>query len=47
LATGATVNDWNLGNEANFGFAGIGIGTPNSFDQKLAKAGPMKLWQKG
>ena len=42
LATGATVNDWNLGNEANFGFAGIGIGTPNSFDQKLAKAGPMK-----
>lgn len=42
LATGCTVNDWNLGNEANFGFAGIGIGTPNSFDQKLAKAGPMK-----
>jgi hypothetical protein len=42
LATGATVNDWNLGNEANFGFAGIGIGTPNSFDQTLAKAGPMK-----
>ena len=42
LATGATVHDWNLGNEANFGFAGIGIGTPNSFDQKLAKAGPMK-----
>lgn len=44
LATGATVNDWNLGNEANFGFAGIGIGTPNSFDQKLAKAGPMKRY---
>ena len=42
LATGATVNDWNLGNEANFGFAGIGIGTPNSFDKKLAKAGQMK-----
>ena len=42
LATGATVNNWNLGNEANFGFAGIGIGTPNSFDQTLAKAGPMK-----
>ena len=36
LATGCTVNDWNLGNEANFGFAGIGIGVPNSFDQKLA-----------
>ena len=44
LATGATVNDWNLGNEANFGFAGIGIGTPNSFDQKLSKAGPMKRY---
>lgn len=44
LATGATVNNWNLGNEANFGFAGIGIGTPNSFDKKLAKAGPMKRY---
>ena len=44
LATGATVNDWNLGNEANFGFAGIGIGVPNSFDKKLAKAGPMKRY---
>ena len=42
LATGCTVNNWNLGNEANFGFAGIGIGTPNAFDQKLAKAGQMK-----
>ena len=44
LATGATVNDWNLGNEANFGFAGVGIGVPNSFDQTLAKAGPMKRY---
>ena len=44
LATGATVNDWNLGNEANFGFAGIGIGMPNSFDQALAKAGVMKRY---
>ena len=44
LATGATVNDWNLGNEANFGFAGIGIGTPNSFDKQLAKAGQMKRY---
>ena len=44
LATGCTVNDWNLGNEANFGFAGIGIGVPNSFDQKLANAGPMKRY---
>lgn len=44
LATGATVNDWNLGNEANFGFAGIGIGMPNAFDQTLANAGPMKRY---
>ena len=44
LATGCTVNDWNLGNEANFGFAGIGIGTPNSFDRKLANAGQMKRY---
>ena len=44
LATGATVNDWNLGNEANFGFAGIGMGEPNSFDKKLAKAGQMKRY---
>ena len=44
LATGATVNDWNLGNEANFGFAGIGIGTPNSFDQTLANAGQLKRY---
>lgn len=44
LATGVTVNDWNLGNEANFGFAGIGIGMPNSFDQALAKAGMMKRY---
>ena len=44
LATGCTVNDWNLGNEANFGFAGIGIGMPNSFDKKLANAGAMKRY---
>ena len=44
LATGVTVNDWNLGNEANFGFAGVGIGTPNSFDQTLAKAGQLKRY---
>lgn len=44
LATGATVNNWNLGNEANFGFAGIGIGMPNAFDQTLAKAGVMKRY---
>ena len=44
LATGAIVNDWNLGNEANFGFAGIGIGVANSFDKKLAKASQLKRY---
>lgn len=44
LATGCTVNDWNIGNEANFGFAGIGMGQPNSFDQKLAKAGVLRRY---
>jgi len=44
LATGCSVNNWNLGNEANFGFAGIGIGMPNSFDKTLAKAGAMKRY---
>lgn len=44
LATGCTVVNWNLGNEANFGFAGIGIGTPNAFDQTLAAAGAMKRY---
>lgn len=44
LATGCTVNDWNIGNEANFGFAGIGMGQPNSFDKKLAKAGTLRRY---
>lgn len=44
LNTGCTVRNWNLGNEANFGFAGIGIGTPNSFDKALANAGAMKRY---
>ncbi len=44
LANSYEVKNWNLGNEANFGFAGIGIGTPNSFDKTLANAGPMKRY---
>ena len=44
LATGCMVNDWNIGNEANFGFAGIGMGQPNSFDQKLANAGVLRRY---
>lgn len=44
LATGCTVKDWNIGNEANFGFAGIGIGAPNAFDKKLARAGTLRRY---
>lgn len=35
LGTGCTVNDWNLGNEANFGFAGIGLGLETAVNPAL------------
>ena len=35
LSTGCTVNNWNLGNEANFGFAGISIGLKTAVNPKL------------
>ena len=38
LSTGCTVNNWNLGNEANFGFAGISMGLKTAVDPKLEKA---------
>ena len=44
LATGCTVNNWNLGNEANFGFAGIGMGVKTAIDAKLGKASAMKRY---
>lgn len=44
LATGCTVNNWNLGNEANFGFAGIGMGVKTAIDDKLGKASAMKRY---
>ena len=44
LKTGCTVNNWNLGNEANFGFAGIGMGTETAVDAKLGKASAMKRY---
>lgn len=37
LETGCTVNDWNLGNEANFGFAGISLGLKTAVNPKLEK----------
>ena len=41
LNTGCTVNNWNLGNEANFGFAGISMGLKTAVDPKLVKAGTL------
>ncbi len=37
LETGCTVHDWNLGNEANFGFAGISLGLKTAVNPKLEK----------
>lgn len=38
LETGCTVNNWNLGNEANFGFAGVSLGLKTAVNPKLEKA---------
>lgn len=35
LSTGCTVQNWNLGNEANFGFAGISLGLKTAVNPKL------------
>ena len=35
LKTGCTVNNWNLGNEANFGFAGVSLGLKTAVNEKL------------
>ena len=37
LSTGCTVKNWNLGNEANFGFAGISLGLKTAVNPKLEK----------
>ena len=37
LQTGCTVNNWNLSNEANYGFAGISYGLKTVVNPKLAK----------
>lgn len=44
LNTGCTVNNWNLGNEANFGFAGISMGLETAVNPKLKKAGTLKKY---
>jgi len=43
LETGCTVENWNIGNEANFGFAGVSIGLKTAVNPKLEK---VKGWQK-
>lgn len=35
LSTGCTVNCWNLGNEANFGFAGVSVGLETAVNSAL------------
>ena len=35
LNIGCTVNNWNLGNEANFGFAGVSLGLKTAVNKKL------------
>lgn len=40
LKTGCTVRNWNLGNEANYGFAGISYGLKTAVNPKLAKMPP-------
>ena len=35
LDTGCTVNNWNLGNEANFGFAGVSFGLKTTVNKNL------------
>ena len=37
LDTGCIVNNWNLGNEANFGFAGVSVGLDTAVNPKLKK----------
>ena len=37
LSTGCTVENWNLGNEANFGFAGVSLGLKTAVNPKLEK----------
>ena len=37
LNKGCTVNNWNLGNEANFGFAGVSLGLKTAVNKKLEK----------
>ncbi len=37
LRTGCRVDNWNMGNEANYGFAGVNVGLNTVVNEKLAK----------
>lgn len=43
LKTGCTVKCWDIGNEANFGFAGVNVGLKTAVNPKLAK---VPNWEK-
>lgn len=43
LKTGCTVDNWNIGNEANYGFAGVNVGLKTAVNGKLAK---VPAWKK-
>ncbi|MBN2048193.1 MAG: glycosyl hydrolase 53 family protein [Anaerolineaceae bacterium] len=44
LATGCRVNVWDIGNETNFGFAGVSVGRKTAVNPKLEKADPMWIY---
>ena len=44
LKNGCTIHNWNLGNEANFGFAGIGLGMKTAVNPSLENVLDMKKY---
>lgn len=44
LAAGCRVNIWDIGNETNFGFAGVSVGRKTAMNPKLEKANPMRIY---
>ena len=44
LDTGCTVNCWNIGNEANFGFAGVSLGLKTAVNPKLENVSGFKRY---
>ncbi|MBQ9522917.1 MAG: glycosyl hydrolase 53 family protein [Paludibacteraceae bacterium] len=47
ICTHVKVTNWNIGNEANFGFAGVGMGQKTAVDSKLGNASDMKRYMAG